>query len=892
MIDEDRPYSSSLHDPVTGVGELQTSVVLQPENPWRLDTEFEVENPLFGSKELPELGHFEVLETIGRGGFGVVVKAFDQKLQRIVAIKMMSAQMAVNSPARKRFVREARAGAAVRSENVVRIYAVEEKPTPYLVMEYVPGISLQQHLNRVGPLEVAEVLRIGSQIARGLAAAHATGLVHRDIKPANVLLEDGANTTVKLTDFGLARAADDASLSQSGMVVGTPMFMAPEQARGDTFDHRADLYSLGSVLYVMVTGRPPFRASSVLSVLKRVVEEQPRPIQEIIPETPQWLCDIISKLHEKKPELRFGSAEEVAVVLEKCLKDMQQGIPIQAPVPHKPSRSNARYAIAEMAATGFLGCVALLAWMFGFLPVGPIARPIQPVATIAPIPLPVEAVVKPVAAIENTYTNSLGIEFVRVPAGTSKLGGEKGIAGKNEVTVPYDYFIGKYELTREQWEKVIGPGTDPSHFSRTNAGRSEVETVSDDDLKRYPVERVSWNDCQEYIRQLNRKTQEKGWTYRLPTFTEWAYACRNGPGQSDADLGCEYYSGEPSMTWTPEMGNLKETGLKSTTRVGSYKPNRLGIYDMHGNVHECLDDMYGAGRLIAGSSYDIPAAQWKIRECRAVFSLEFRSDAGGLRLVRVPVCEATITPRQHLESVVAELVRLNPGFSGKVETAVDTDGVVGLTIPNAEQIKTISPLRELRHLRTLRIYGGQFSDLSPLIGLPLRNLEINGNFKISDINSLKGMPLEILSIWGFRGNDILPLKGMKLKSLNIGGGEVKLDLEALRGQPLNFLCLNLTKIDDLSPLKGMPIDDLLLTGTEVRDLSPLIGMPMRVLKINGTKVTDTNPICKMPLKHLELDYQHDRDAELLKAIPSLEMINLKKADEFWKEQNEKEKNKK
>lgn len=491
---------------------------MKPENPWRLDTDLDDDNPLFGgSKELPELGHFDVLETIGRGGFGVVVKAFDQKLQRIVAIKMMSAQMAVNSPARKRFVREARAGAAVRSENVVRIYAVEEKPTPYLVMEYVPGISLQQHLNRTGPLNVAEVLKIGSQIARGLAAAHATGLVHRDIKPANVLLEDGVITTVKLTDFGLARAADDASLSQSSMVVGTPMFMAPEQARGDAFDHRSDLYSLGSVLYVMVSGRPPFRASCVLSVLKRVVEEDPRPIREIIPETPQWLCDIISKLHEKKPELRFSSAEEVAVVLERCLKDLQQGITVQPPVPPKRARSK---KWSSVAAIGFASSAALVALLLAFLLAKPKAPAISP---------PIEVVEKPVEKIVNTFTNSLGIEFVRVPAGKSKLGGDKGVVGKYEVTIPYDFFIGKYELTREEWEKVIGPGTDPSHFSRTHGGSDAVGTVSDEDLKRYPVERVSWNDCQEYIRQLNRKTQESGWVYRLPTYKEWSTPAATAP---------------------------------------------------------------------------------------------------------------------------------------------------------------------------------------------------------------------------------------------------------------------------------------------------------------------------------------------------------------------------
>jgi serine/threonine protein kinase len=181
---------------------------------------------------LGRLGHYEVLEILGHGGFGVVVRAFDETLQRVVAIKILSVQMAAASPARKRFLREARAAARVRHEHVVQIYAVEEQPIPYLVMEYIPGRTLQEKLDATGPLETPEMLRLAVQITRGLAAAHAQGLTHRDIKPANVLLEEAIELHAKITDFGLARAADDASLTQSGAVAGTPMYMAPEQAEG------------------------------------------------------------------------------------------------------------------------------------------------------------------------------------------------------------------------------------------------------------------------------------------------------------------------------------------------------------------------------------------------------------------------------------------------------------------------------------------------------------------------------------------------------------------------------------------------------------------------------------------------------------------------------------
>src|SRR5262245_47037788 len=273
---------------------------------------------------LGRIGHYEVLGVLGHGGFGIVLRALDEVLQRVVAVKVLAPHLAATSPARKRFLREARSSAQLRHENVVQVHAIEEQPLPYLVMEFIPGETLQQRLDRTGPLDVPEVLRIGRQIAEGLAAAHVTGLIHRDVKPANVLIESGPHARVKLTDFGLARAADDASISQSGVVAGTPMYMAPEQAQGEALDHRADLFSLGSVLYVMCTGRPPFRANSPLAGLKRVAEEEPRPIREVIPEVPVWLCRIVARLHAKAPAARFQSARDVADVLADCESQLKR----------------------------------------------------------------------------------------------------------------------------------------------------------------------------------------------------------------------------------------------------------------------------------------------------------------------------------------------------------------------------------------------------------------------------------------------------------------------------------------------------------------------------------------------------------------------------------------
>jgi hypothetical protein len=260
-----------------------------------------------------------------------VYRARDTRLERVVAVKVLASHLAADSTARQRFFREAKAAAAVRNEHVVSIHAVsDESGPPYLVMEFIAGISLEKRLQRRGPLAVKEVLRIGMQIAAGLAAAHAQGLIHRDIKPGNILLENGVER-VKIIDFGLARAVDDAGMTETGRILGTLLYMSPEQARGEMLDARSDLFSLGSVLYTLCTGRPAFAAGNAMAVLKRVCEDTPRPIRECNPDIPEWLEGIVNKLLAKAPEERFQSAAEVAEVLGQRLAQLQQPGPTTPP---------------------------------------------------------------------------------------------------------------------------------------------------------------------------------------------------------------------------------------------------------------------------------------------------------------------------------------------------------------------------------------------------------------------------------------------------------------------------------------------------------------------------------------------------------------------------------
>lgn len=294
---------------------------------------------------LGRLGVYEVSEVVGQGGMGIVVKAFDPTLHRVVAVKVLAPYLAHNPLARKRFVREAQAIAAVSHDHVITIHAIDESvEQPKIVMQFIAGQSLQQKLDAEGSLDLKEILRIGMQTAAGLAAAHAQGLVHRDVKPSNILLENGVQR-VKLTDFGLARAVDDASLTHSGVIAGTPQYMAPEQANGDAVDYRADLFSLGSVIYAMCVGHSPFRASTTMGVLKRVCHDPPRPIQEINPDIPGWLCDIVMKLLAKSPADRIQSAKQVAALLEKWLAHVQQ--PTVVPQPGATAPPTASNPVVE-----------------------------------------------------------------------------------------------------------------------------------------------------------------------------------------------------------------------------------------------------------------------------------------------------------------------------------------------------------------------------------------------------------------------------------------------------------------------------------------------------------------------------------------------------------------
>ena len=287
-------------------------------------TASEVPIPLLEPGDPAMIGKFRILQRLGKGGMGVVYKAYDEQLQRYVAIKSVTRELASSEIARRRFIREARAVAAIRHTNVITIHAVEsQSEIPYLVMELIDGCTLREFRKREEPLTPLRILSIAAQIASGLTAAHVRGVVHRDVKLTNIMID--ASDRVVITDFGLARAViDNANLTSGAMPLGTPAYMSPEQVKGETVDARSDLFSFGCVLYAMYTGYSPFQGLNPLEMARKVTEFKPPSLKDITPNAPEFFSNIVDRLLQKDPGKRYQSSLEVRDLLQRHLRELNQ----------------------------------------------------------------------------------------------------------------------------------------------------------------------------------------------------------------------------------------------------------------------------------------------------------------------------------------------------------------------------------------------------------------------------------------------------------------------------------------------------------------------------------------------------------------------------------------
>jgi hypothetical protein len=328
---------------------------------------------LFPPEEPDEIGRladYRVLRLLGRGGMGYVFLAEDVALRRPVALKVMNPKLHGDGDGWQRFLREARTLAAIKHEHLVTIYrAGQEGDVCYFAMELLSGETLEARLARGPRLETPEILRLGREIASGLACLHENHLIHRDIKPANLWLE-APHGRVKILDLGIARQVNDANpLTLEGTVLGTPGFMSPEQARGDAVDARSDLFSLGCVLYCLCTGRRPFREGGTMATLSSLALDTPEHVRELNPKLPGALADLVMQLLAKTPKKRPESAAEVRERLDDIERDptrpmpRQQGVLVSAEDtgikdPARPT-GRARRQGPALAVWAVLGVVAL-----------------------------------------------------------------------------------------------------------------------------------------------------------------------------------------------------------------------------------------------------------------------------------------------------------------------------------------------------------------------------------------------------------------------------------------------------------------------------------------------------------------------------------------------------
>ncbi len=282
------------------------------------------EMPAFGPPkkpgELGTLGKYRILKELGRGGMGGIYLGYDERLKRRTAIKVMLPKYAENPLARERFNREALAAAQIKHENIVVIYDCDEwNGIPYIAMEYLVGATLDQFLKRNPVTGISQALRVGREILSALAVAHKMGVAHRDIKPSNIWLES-PNGKAKVLDFGLVKwlnPLDQAKLTTSGAIIGSPAYMSPEQARGGNIDHRTDIFSMGALLYRMVTGQLPFQGENLMDLLMALGGKDPIPVTQLNPKVPPALADLIQKMLEKNPDNRPQKAEDIANELQK-----------------------------------------------------------------------------------------------------------------------------------------------------------------------------------------------------------------------------------------------------------------------------------------------------------------------------------------------------------------------------------------------------------------------------------------------------------------------------------------------------------------------------------------------------------------------------------------------
>ena len=299
---------------------------------------------------MPSFGRYEILDKLGEGAMGVVYRARDQSLGRVVALKMLSAELSGEDELLQRFQREAEAVGRLSHPNIVTVYDVgDAEGQLYMAMELLEGDDLRSLIERRVPVPLPDRVRILQKICEGIAYAHSRGVVHRDIKPANIVVT--ADGRVKLLDFGLARVATRSTITRQGVILGTPDYMAPEQAMGKTTDRRSDSFSAGAVFYELLAGNKPFRSKTLHGVLYQIISEEPDPLLTVNPDLPAQLASLVHGMLRKDPDKRYASLEELGRAMQEVHHALRRSRSRSA-LPPPPHGEEARARVRERLLRG------------------------------------------------------------------------------------------------------------------------------------------------------------------------------------------------------------------------------------------------------------------------------------------------------------------------------------------------------------------------------------------------------------------------------------------------------------------------------------------------------------------------------------------------------------
>ncbi len=586
-----------------------------------------------------DIGRYHILEQLGEGGMAIVYKAYDTRLENEVAIKFIRVgDIGPNALPRiqKRFQIEAIKMARMTHPNIVNVMDYGEyEDAPYLVMPYLPGGTLKEMLG--DPLSVDEAANILLPIADALSYAHAEGLIHRDIKPSNILITESGQPM--LSDFGVAKVLESEEtldLTTTGMGVGTPEYMAPEQGEGRSFDHRADIYALGIVLYEMVTGRKPFTADTPMAVIvKQMRDPLPKPTM-LNPDLSEETERVLFKALAKDPNDRYADMSAFAAALENLPKD-ESKVAKQEPARVVPEKEYApkeklarkktdkkpfdtRWLISAMGAFG-LGLLI-------FAGIKLVGGGEEPKLAAAETEIAIETTTPALGIGSSMVSEKDGMTLVYVPEGEFEMGSEDGESDERPVHTIYldAFWIDQTEVTNAQYNACV------------QSGACEQPYIDDSNYDDHPVVYVGWYDAQDYCEWAGR---------RLPTEAEWEKAARGTDSRTypwGETISCSQanYGGCGDFPQTSPVGYYGEKGASP-----------YGVYDMAGNVWEWTADWYGnnyyqgspssnptgpdsgSSRVLRGGFWG--SNKWKARSAfRNFYNPDFSNNFNGFRCARSP----------------------------------------------------------------------------------------------------------------------------------------------------------------------------------------------------------------------------------------------------------------